>query len=79
MEDRLTTLETRISKKADFAAGSAIVSGLLSLGGIIYTYMAVNKKPCSCSLPKANDINEPIEPEQRIRNRQRRQQRNARR
>ena len=78
MEDRLTTLESRINKKADFAAGSAIVSGLLSLGGIIYTYMAVNKKPCGCSLPKANDIKKPVEPEQRVRNRQR-QRRYARR
>lgn len=72
MEDRLTLLEQRISKKADVATGSAIVSGLLSLGGLLYTFMAVNKKSCSCSTPKANEIKKPQTPEQRVRNQQRR-------
>jgi len=71
MEDRLTTLETRIAKKADFAAGTAIVSVIFRFCCFIYTYMSVHKKPCACSLPKANDIQKPKEPEQRVRNRQR--------
>lgn len=73
MEDRLTLLEERITKKANIATGSAIVSGLLSIGGFIYTVMAFNKKSCGCSLPEANEIKKPVEtPEQRVRRRQRR-------
>lgn len=66
-EERLQQLEETISKKMTrIAVGSAVFSGGLSLAGMVYTFMSVNKKPCGCELPKAKPV-EP--PEQRARNR----------
>lgn len=62
-EERLQELEDAITKKTTgIAVGSAVVSGALSLAGIIYTYMTSGKKDCSCKLPpKSDEIKKPVD------------------